>query len=118
MDVFVGVTVDVSVLVKVAVSVGLGIDVTVPSEVAVGTRNVVVRMSVGGNEVDVDVSVNATSKVAPTMIKFTELAATRIATTIRRAVILIQILLLHCMDDSYSSILGHSSVGQKSKIPF
>ena len=78
----------------------------------VGLLNIAVRVFVADNEVGVGIVVEATSKAAPTMIKFTELAAIRIAIVTRRAVILMQILFFHCMDRSYSSSLGHLSMGQ------
>jgi hypothetical protein len=44
--------------------------------------------------------------------------AARIVPTIRRNVMRMHIFFSHCMDRSYSSAWGHSSVGQNSKIPF
>ena len=122
MDVVVGVAVDaevnVGLLVRVRVSTGLEIGTIGLPNVAVGTLNVVVRILVSDNEVDVGVAVEAASKATPTIIRFTELAAIRIAAMIRRAVIRTQIFFFHCIDHSYSSILVHSSIGQKLKIPF
>lgn len=110
--VLVGVDVKVGLLVRVNVSVELEVVVLVFQGVTVGLLNIAVRVFVADNEVGVSIVVEATSKAAPTMIKFTELAAIRIAIVIRRAMILMQILFFHCMDRSYSSSLGHSSMGQ------
>ena len=108
----VGVDVKVGLLVNVNVSVGLEIGVIVFQRVAVGTLTVAVGILVSNKEVGVGVVVEAASKAAPTMIRFTKLATIRIAIAIRRAVIRMQILFFQCMDHSYSSSLGHSSMGQ------
>lgn len=95
---------------------GIGLDVGVG--VSEGTIEVEVEMSdvsVGLEEVNPGVSVEdvgACINTAPTMSKFTILAAVRIAPIIRRIVSRKQIFLFFSMGYPYSSVLGHCSPGQ------
>src|SRR5688500_14448649 len=112
-------SVGVNTWIGVVPSVSIPVTGISASAVDAGMKNAVVEGGMVTTEVKVEVDIGAAdSNAAPTMTRFTTVLAVRIAPRIRRAVSRMQIFFSHCMDRSYSSAWGHSSIEQNSKIPF
>lgn len=95
-----------------------GLDVDTSTAVAVGMRGVVFTSGVVNVEVTVAIGAESAPKTTPAITKFATALAVNTATTIRRIVMRIQIFFSQCMDQLYSSGLGHCGRSQNSKIPF
>lgn len=101
------------------VSVGASVSVNISCMVEAGTGDVMLNGDAVGEGVTGGAAgEEATPYTAPTMAKFAKMLAIRIAPTIRRAVIRMQIFFSQCIGHPYSSSLGHCSIGQNSNIPF